>query len=147
MNVVKMNQLLQEHILLCAFMQLKIISLSANAIATTAPLAPNQNMHGTGFAGAQYSLAVATGWALVHNRLDEAGVKGQLVVKEATIHYKRPVTGDLELNACFHDSVIAEDTLVQGLSELGRVKFPLIVNIYSNGKKCGYLDASYIVVA
>lgn len=146
MNTEQMNRLLQEHIPLCAFMKLEVKSLTPSSISTEAPLAPNCNMHGTGFAGAQYSLAVATGWALVHNRLDVAGVEGQLVVKEATIHYKCPVTNDLELTASF-DTLISDHDLINQLAEKGKVKIPLIVHISSKGNKCGYLEATYVVVA
>lgn len=127
-------------------MKLQIVSLGPASINTSAPLEPNRNMHGTGFAGALYSLAVATGWALVHNRLDVAGLTGQLVVKEATIHYKRPVTGDIELEASF-GSDASDDDLRCSLSENGRLNFPLMISINSNGKKCGYLKANYVVIA
>lgn len=141
-----MDRLLQEHIPLCAFMKLEVRSLGRNSIKSSAPLAPNRNMHGTGFAGAQYSLAVATGWALVHNRLDVAGAEGQLVVKEATFHYKRPVTASMELEAVF-DIDVSDDELRRQLAINGRVAFPLIVNVNSKGKRCGYLEANYIVIA
>lgn len=127
-------------------MELKIGSLDAVSITTSAPLEPNRNMHGTGFAGSLYSLAVATGWALVHNRVDLACLSGQLVVKKAVIHYKRPVMADIELAANI-DSDVSNDALKEQLFSKGRIDFPLIVNIYSKGKKCGYLEANYVVVA
>lgn len=146
MNIEEMDCLLQEHIPLCAFMKLRIVSLGPDSINTSAPLGPNRNMHGTGFAGALYSLAVATGWALVHNRLDVADLKGQLVVKEATIHYKRPVTSSIELEAAI-DSEISDNELTHQLSDNGRINFPLTISINSKGKKCGYLEANYVVIA
>ena len=146
MKIEEMDRLLQAHIPLCAFMKLQIVTLGPASINTSAPLEPNRNMHGTGFAGALYSLAVATGWALVHNRLDVAGLVGQLVVKEATIHYKKPVTGDIELEASF-GSDASDDDLRCCLSENGRLNFPLMISISSNGKKCGYLKANYVVIA
>ncbi|UZE94679.1 thioesterase domain-containing protein [Alkalimarinus alittae] len=146
MNSDQMNDLLQTHIPLCAFMKLTVTLLTPDSIKTTAPLEPNCNMHGTGFAGAQYSLAVATGWALVHNRLDVAGAAGQLVVKEATIHYDRPVTDVMELAANI-DVSMTDHELINQLAGKGKVRIPLIVNISSKGKRCGYLEASYVVVA
>lgn len=146
MKIEEMDRLLQEHIPLCAFMNLQIKSLTPVSINTSAPLEPNRNMHGTGFAGSLYSLAVATGWALVHNRVDVAGVQGQLVVKEATIYYKRPVTSDIALEAAIEGG-ISDEELKRQLSEDRRVDFALIVTICSKGKKCGYLKANYVVVA
>lgn len=146
MKIEELEHLLLEHIPLCAFMKLQIVSLNSVSINTFAPLEPNRNMHGTGFAGALYSLAVATGWALVHNRVDVAGLKGQLVVKEATIHYKRPVTGDIELEATI-EADLPNDELKAKLADNRRLSFPLIISINSKNKKCGYLKADYVVTA
>jgi thioesterase domain-containing protein len=146
MTIEEMTNLLRKEIPLCEFMKMEITSLEKLSITTSAPLEPNRNMHGTGFAGSLYSLAVATGWSLVHNRLNLAKVSGQLVVKEATIHYRRPVTSDIELRSKFEEPIDDCDLLKQ-LSSGGRVKFPLIVTIFSKGKKCAYLEADYTVVA
>ena len=145
MNIEQMNRLLQTHIPLCGFMELVITSLESHSIIATAPIQPNRNMHGTGFAGAQYSLAVATGWALVHNRLDVAGMEGQLVVKEATIHYKYPVTSDIVLKARF-EVEMDDNELSCRMAEEGRINFPLTIAIYSADKKCAYLNADYVVL-
>lgn len=141
----EMTQLLQEHIPLCQFMQLHCTQLDSVTIETQAPLKPNINMHGTGFAGSLYALAVATGWALVHNRITLAGIIGQLVVKEATIHYKRPVTENISLQSTLDENLKDGDIETQ-LADEKRATFPIIVSIFSNGKKRGYLEADYVVV-
>jgi len=146
MTIEELTNLLRQEIPLCEFMKLEITSLEKQSITTAAPLEPNRNMHGTGFAGALYSLAVATGWSLVHNRLSLANVEGQLVVKEATIHYRRPVTGDIELRSSFKDEM-ENEALLMHLQKEGKVKFPLVITIFSKGKKCAYLEADYIAVA
>ncbi|WP_250657975.1 YiiD C-terminal domain-containing protein [Alkalimarinus coralli] len=140
-----MNRLLKTHIPLCGFMELAIKSLESHSIIATAPIQPNRNMHGTGFAGAQYSLAVATGWALVQNRLDVAGMEGQLVVREATIHYKYPVTSDITLKAEF-EVEMNDSELRSKMAEEGRINFPLTIAIYSEDKRCAYLNADYVVL-
>jgi len=142
----ELTNLLRQEIPLCEFMKLEVTSLETQSIITAAPLEPNRNMHGTGFAGALYSLAVATGWSLVHNRLSLANADSLLVVKEATIHYRRPVTGDIELRSSFKNEMENEDLLIQLKTE-GRVTFPLVITIFSKGKKCAYLEADYIAVA
>ena len=52
---------IHESIPLSEAMQFSIASLSRESILVTAPLAPNVNIHGTGFAGSIYSLAVLSG--------------------------------------------------------------------------------------
>ncbi len=146
MTIEEMTNLLRQEIPLCEFMKLEITSLETQSITTSAPLEPNRNMHGTGFAGALYSLAVATGWSLVHNRLSLANAEGLLVVKDATIHYRRPVTDDIELRSSFKGEMEDEDLLMQ-LQAGESVKFPLVITVFSKGKKCAYLEADYIAVA
>jgi thioesterase domain-containing protein len=92
-------KLLQEKIRaaipLSAAMQFTIESLDSGAIRVSAPLPPNVNIHGTGFAGSIYSVAVLTGWALATHLLEEAGLDTDLVVARGDIRYRAPVTGDL----------------------------------------------------
>lgn len=77
-------------------MQFHIESLDKSAIAVSAPLPPNVNIHGTGFAGSIYSLAVLTGWALSTYMLEVAQIDAELVVARADIRYRAPVTSTLE---------------------------------------------------
>jgi thioesterase domain-containing protein len=67
-------------------MQFSIDSLGLEAIEVSAPLPPNVNIHGTGFAGSIYSCT---------HILEQTGVDAELVVAKAEIRYRAPVTGDL----------------------------------------------------
>lgn len=78
---------------LSAAMQFAIDALDEEHIATRAPLTPNVNVHGTGFAGSIYSLATLTGWAYCSHLLELNGVDAELVVAGAEIRYRRPVRG------------------------------------------------------
>ncbi len=77
-------------------MQFHIEALDSEAIEVSAPLPPNINIHGTGFAGSIYSVAVLTGWALCTHILESAGAAAELVVARAEIRYRAPVTGTLK---------------------------------------------------
>ena len=140
----QMTQLLREFIPLCNFMEIEITDLHPDQITAAAPLAPNLNMHSSGFAGSLYSLAAATGWALLHNFMAVNDIAGQLVMKQASIHYKRPVLSDIRLTCSLASNNIEEhvqQTLEQGLN----VDLPLRVSILSDGKKCAHLDADYVI--
>jgi len=76
-------------------MGFEIDELTANSIRVLAPLAPNVNVHGTGFAGSIYSVAVLTGWALCTHIMSLRGMQGDLVVAKAEIKYRAPVTGNI----------------------------------------------------
>jgi len=93
---VALTQKIRGAIPLSESMQFSIDSLSQEAIRVSAPLQPNINIHGTGFAGSIYSLAVLTGWALCTHIMDELAMDGDLVVGKAEISYRAPVKADLE---------------------------------------------------
>lgn len=138
-----MTALLTEHIPLCNFMQMRVTTLQDHHIAACAPFAPNCNMHHTGFAGSLYALAVATGWAMTYHAMTCAGVKGQLVVKDATIHYRLPVTGDITLSATLEESVtlpLREHPLPN------KIRLPLTVDICAGTRRCAWLEADYTII-
>jgi hypothetical protein len=59
-----LEQKIRTAIPLSAAMQFSIKVLNQDEIQVSAPLEPNINVHGTGFAGSIYSAAILTGWAL-----------------------------------------------------------------------------------
>ncbi|MCG6889937.1 MAG: thioesterase domain-containing protein [Gammaproteobacteria bacterium] len=81
---------------LSAAMQFSIDHLDQDDIRVSAPLPPNINIHGTGFAGSLYSIAVLTGWALCMHIIDESGIDAELVVARAEIAYRAPVKSVIE---------------------------------------------------
>lgn len=119
-------------------MQFEIVELSENAISVHAPLGPNINIHGTGFAGSIYSLAVLTGWALVTHITASRNIDCELVVSRAEIRYLRPVDGDIECRC----DVSAEDLgqFIDYFREKGRSRLKLEIRI---GDSQAVLNASY----
>ena len=94
-HLTRLEEKIHRGIPLSKAMQFEIAELTANSIRVQAPLAPNANVHGTGFAGSIYSIAVLAGWALCTHIMDVRGMKGDLVVASAEIKYRAPVTGDI----------------------------------------------------
>ena len=91
-HLIKLEQKIHSGIPLSEKMEFKIAELLPNSIRVQAPLAPNDNVHGTGFAGSIYSIAVLAGWALCTHIMELRGMKGDLVVASAEIKYRAPVT-------------------------------------------------------
>ena len=92
---VSLQQKIRSTIPLSEAMQFSIIELEPRSIVVEAPLEPNINIHGTGFAGSLYSIAVLTGWALCTHIMSLRGMSGELVVGKAEIKYRSPVTGNI----------------------------------------------------
>lgn len=69
----------------------QIQELDSRHIVVEAPLKPNVNLHGSGFAGSIYSLGALTAWALGSHIVDQADLDVELVITEASIRYRTPI--------------------------------------------------------
>ena len=128
MNPAKaLQQKIRASIPLSEAMQFGIDELSLDAIRVSAPLPPNVNIHGTGFAGSIYSVAVLTGWALCTHILDQLGVDAELVVAKAEIRYRAPVTGDLQCRALADET--RREAFVQGVRNHGKAVLQLDIEV------------------
>ncbi len=118
---------IRQHIPLSAAMEFRIVELEPNLIRVTAPLEPNVNIHGTGFAGSIYSVGILTGWALATHMLDNSASDAQLVVARAEIRYRRPVTGPLESSCAVSNA--QRDEFLEGLEAEGKGIIDLDIQI------------------
>ena len=124
-------------------MQFSIASLDLERIQVVAPLPPNVNIHGTGFAGSLYSLGILTGWALCMHLLDEFELDAELVVGKAEIRYRAPVIGDIECR-CACDAAGRAD-FEQGVREQGKGRMALEITI--GDAPHAVLQATYVAIA
>ena len=108
-------------------MEFNIVELTEKSILVHAPLSPNVNIHGTGFAGSIYSLAVLTGWALVTHIIDTQGIDADLVVGKAEIRYLKPVDGDIECR-CLVPGVLYE-AFNMDMETNGKAKLSLEIEV------------------
>ena len=124
-------------------MQFSIDQLDPAGIRVSAPLSPNINIHGTGFAGSLYSVAVLTGWALCTHLIDEAGIDADLVVARAEISYRAPVNGDIECRCCA--SVAQRELFLQAIQERGKGKLSLDITVGDLPQ--ANLQATFVAIA
>ena len=122
----------------------RVREFSGDRIVLTAPLAPNVNVHGTGFAGSIYALGALCGWGLIFLSLREAGIAGSLVMTEATIRYARPITGEL-VATCDVQSNADFCNAMDKYRRAGRARFDLPVTIGAASAPAAELSARYIV--
>jgi len=75
-------------------MQVSVASWQGHELRLLLPLQANCNPHSTMFGGSLYCGALLAGWGWLHLRLQEAGMHGAVVIKDAQISYLLPVTDD-----------------------------------------------------
>ena len=138
-----LQQQIRQAIPLSDAMQFRIDALSMESILVSAPLSPNLNIHGTGFAGSIYSVAVLAGWALCTHILGEYGVDAELVVAKAEIRYRSPVTGDLQCKTCA--GAAARESFIKGVRDRG--KAVLLLDVEVGDRPDALLQAAYCAIA
>ena len=104
-----------------------IVELGPHGICVEAPLEPNVNIHGTGFAGSLYALGALTAWAMGTHLIENAQLDAELVIARAEINYRQPVTGRIRCTARPADSAAASFT--RELVANGRSRLPIEVSI------------------
>jgi thioesterase domain-containing protein len=134
---------IREKIPLSAAMQFSIERLELDEIRVTAPLSPNINIHGTGFAGSIYSVAVLTGWALCTHIIDQLGLDAELVVARAEIAYRAPVKSDLDCRAS--TDAAQREAFLQAFRERGKGK--LVLDIAVGDLPQASLRATFVAIA
>ena len=122
---VELQAKIRSTIPLSEAMKFEIVELDDNSIQVRAPLSPNVNIHGTGFAGSIYSLAVLTGWAMCMHILTSEKIDGDLVVGKAEIKYRSAVTGDIDCRCVINESVRL--SFIERIAASGKAKVELEV--------------------
>ena len=92
-----LNSILHEKIPLSDSIGISVDHYDTNSLTLAAPLSNNLNDKNTAFAGSLYSIAVLAGWGLIHLRLKEDELVGDIVNQESTIRYVRPVTEQIKV--------------------------------------------------
>ncbi len=138
-----LQQKIRASIPLSSAMQFSIAELGLDAIVVSAPLQANVNIHGTGFAGSIYSLAVLSGWALCMHIMDELDLDGDLVVGKAEIRYRSAVRGDLLCRTGV--SSLQRESFARDFRSRGKAKLVLQVDV-GDGPDA-VLQATYVAVS
>lgn len=86
-----MERLWRERIPLAAHLGIELLRLDTQGVELAAPLEPNRNHMGTGFAGSLLAAASLAGWATVVALLGSAEA-GRIVVQETHATFLEPVT-------------------------------------------------------
>jgi thioesterase domain-containing protein len=122
-----LQQRIHQSIPLSQAMGYRITELADTRITVEAPLQPNINIHGTGFAGSLYALGILTAWGLCDHLISTAALDADLVVAEASIKYRAPVRADIVCQSCIAEE--AARVFLEDLSNRGRARLALDVTI------------------
>lgn len=142
----ELTQVWYEQIPLSAAMGVELQSFEDNVLVVAAELAPNINLHGTGFAGSLYAINALCGWSMVHLQLKLRDVDASIVLADGRIKYLRPVTGRIVARCDFGQQLPALDTL----ESKGKARFTLSSTIREHdagdGREAATFEGDYAVL-
>lgn len=125
------------------FVPASVNQASASQLVTTAPLAPNINLHNTMFAGSIYTLMTLTGWGMVWLQQQLAGQQGDIVLADAQVKYLAPVTHQPMAKVIWpSDKEVPID--LTALSRGKRVKVSLTVELRCQDTLCATFTGVYV---
>lgn len=133
----ELTEYLRTSIPLSRAMEVEVVSCDGESAVLRAPLAPNINHRNTAFGGSVASLALLSGWTLIHARLTAEGRESRLVIQENSMHYRRPIDGEFTAR-CELPSAVAWQRFIDGLERKGAGRITLKAVL-----RCGDVDAAF----
>jgi len=120
-------------------MGLQVVRYRPGELQLEAALAPNVNVHGTGFAGSLYAAGALAGWGLLYLELRRRALDAAIVIARGQMDYARPVHGDFGAHATLGDEAGAFDRL----QSEGRARLELSASITVEGVEKARFSGSY----
>ncbi|HTN94324.1 MAG TPA: thioesterase domain-containing protein [Gallionella sp.] len=138
-----LEQILHSEIPISRAMGIRVTYYDGTSLKLDAPLAPNTNHKSTAFGGSLYSLAVLSGWGLLHLKLADARIHKHIVIQESGIRYLHPVEHDLHAECHVDDAAFNRFLLT--LKRHGRARISLAAVITRDHLTAVEFSGRYVV--
>lgn len=107
---------------------IKITRIEDHQLTVHGDYALNKNHLDIVFGGSIAAISITTAWSLVQSKIEQAGLKGNLVIKRQEIDYLLPVKTDFECVASFQ-SVGDWESFEKTYEEKGRARIVVTAQI------------------
>jgi thioesterase domain-containing protein len=104
----------------------------------------NKNHLDIVFGGSIAAISITTAWSLVQSKIEQAGLKGNLVIKRQEIDYLLPVKTDFECVASFK-SADDWESFAKTYQEKGRAKIVVAAQIISESKATSKFQGIFVL--
>lgn len=123
---------------------INIVKFDQHQITVHGAFAPNKNHLDIVFGGSIAAISITTAWSLVQSKIEQAGLKGNLVIKRQEIDYLLPVKTDFECVASF-ESADDWESFKQTYQEKGRAKVIVTAQIMSESKATSKFQGIFVL--
>jgi thioesterase domain-containing protein len=141
-----LEQYLRRQIPLSAAMGVRVNTATLERVELSAPLAPNVNHSETLFGGSAAALATLAAWALLHLRMEHAGLSARLVIQRSHMEYEAPIPGDFQALCRFSDEA-AWERFRDTLARRGRARLTLAAQLLYEARRMATFEGDFVGLA
>lgn len=123
---------------------IQIFRIDENQITVRGNYVLNKNHLDIVFGGSIAAISITTAWSLVQSKIEQAGLKGNLVIKRQEIDYLLPVKTDFECVASFQSAGDWE-SFKKTYQENGRVRIVVAAQVISEGKATSKFQGVFVL--
>ena len=123
---------------------IKITRIEDHQITVHGDYALNKNHLDIVFGGSIAAISITTAWSLVQSKIEQAGLKGNLVIKRQEIDYLLPVKTDFECVASFQ-SADDWDSFKKTYEEKGRARIIVTAQVISESKVTSKFQGVFVL--
>lgn len=141
-----LQNLIDSEIPIAQKMGITVSAYIANELRLLVPIEGNKNHKDTAFGGSIYSALALSGWGLLAGNIEEKGIRGEVVLQDATIKYKKPLVTDFE-TVCSVTDQDELDRFLEKLDKKGKAKITVVSTITDQGELAARFTGTYVAVA
>ena len=141
----ELAQYIHERIPLSKAMGVSVVAVEDDAITLQAPLEPNLNHRQTVFGGSASALAILASWALLHVRLQAAGIADRLVIQHNTMEYQHPILGQFTARSMLERPDAWRQFTVM-LARRGRARITVVAVLEHMGRVAGRFSGQFVAL-
>lgn len=145
----ELERLIQEKMPITEHLEFSLTSDEEGRLRASAPLQPNANHMGSAFGGSLSMLATVTGWAMMHQVVQDAVEdmkrRVEVMIQESDIEYMRPVHENISV-ICEPPDEDALERFQQMLDRWGRARLELKCKIDAAGERAVTFMGRYVAL-
>jgi thioesterase domain-containing protein len=146
----ELERLIVEEMPITQHLDFSLATDEQGRLRASAPLQPNANHMGSAFGGSLSMLATLTGWAMMHQVVQDAVEdmkrRVEVMIQESDIEYMRPVYENISV-ICERPDEDALERFQQMLDRWGRARLDLKCKIDAAGERAVTFIGSYVALA
>lgn len=145
-----LEQLIVQEMPITKHLEFSLATEEDGKLRTTAPLQPNANHMGSAFGGSLSMLATLTGWAMMHqlleDKMEDMRRKVEVMIQESDIEYLKPVCENIAV-ICERPDEDALERFQNMLDRWGRARLDLKCKIDAAGERAVTFMGRYVAMA